>query len=127
MSGWGRDMEQILTEAEEYVAELVWERKSLSSGELVRLCAQQLDWKKSTTYTILKRLERKGVLRNENGQVEALISREEYQSLQGCRFIDGSFGGSLPSFLAAFTRKRKLSGEEVRQLREMIEQFEEEP
>lgn len=120
-------MEQILTEAEEYVAELVWERKSLSSGELVRLCAQQLDWKKSTTYTILKRLERKGILRNENGQVEALISREEYQSLQGCRFIDGSFGGSLPSFLAAFTRKRKLSGEEVRQLREMIEQFEEEP
>lgn len=82
---------------------------------------------KSTTYTILKRLEGKGVLRNESGQVEALISREEYQSLQGCRFIDGSFGGSLPSFLAAFTRKRRLSAEEVRQLREMIEQFEEEP
>lgn len=86
-----------------------------------------LYWKKSTTYTILKRLEGKGVLRNESGQVEALISREEYQSLQGCRFIDGSFGGSLPSFLAAFTRKRRLSAEEVRQLREMIEQFEEEP
>lgn len=99
----------------------------LPSGELVTLCAQQLDWKKSTTYTILKRLEGKGVLHNERGQVEALISREEYQSLQGCRFIDGSFGGSLPSFLAAFTRKRKLSGEEIRQLREMIEQYEEEP
>ena len=67
------------------------------------------------------------MLSNDNGQVEALISREEYQSLQGCRFIDGSFGGSLPSFLAAFTRKRKLSGEEIRQIREMIEQFEEEP
>jgi BlaI family penicillinase repressor len=120
-------MEQNLTEAEEYVAELVWQRAPLSSGELVTLCAQQLGWKKSTTYTILKRLEGKGVLCNENGQVEALISREEYQSLQGCRFIDGSFGGSLPSFLAAFTRKRKLSGEEIRQIREMIEQFEEEP
>lgn len=120
-------MEQHLTEAEEAVAELVWQRGSMSSGELVALCAQQLDWKKSTTYTILKRLEGKGVLRNENGRVEALISREEYQSLQGCRFIDGSFGGSLPSFLAAFTRKRKLSGEEIRQLREMIERFEEEP
>lgn len=120
-------MEQKLTEAEESVAALVWQRGPLPSGELVSLCAQQLDWKKSTTYTILKRLEKKGILRNENGRVEALISREEYQSLQGCRFIDGSFGGSLPSFLAAFTRKRKLSGEEIRQLREMIEQFEEEP
>ena len=120
-------MEPTLPEAEEYVAELVWQRGPLSSGELVTLCAQQLGWKKSTTYTILKRLEGKGVLCNESGQVEALISREEYQSLQGCRFIDGSFGGSLPSFLAAFTRKRKLSGEEIRQIREMIEQFEEEP
>lgn len=119
-------MEQHLTEAEESVAELIWQRGGMSSGELVALCAQQLDWKKSTTYTMLKRLEGKGVLRNENGQVTALISREEYQSLQGCRFIDGSFGGSLPSFLTAFTRKRKLSGEEIRQLREMIEQFEEE-
>ena len=119
-------MEQNLTEAEAYVAELVWQRGTVSSGELVTLCAGQRDWKKSTTYTILKRLEGKGVLRNESGQVEALISREEYQSLQGCQFIDGNFGGSLPSFLAAFTRKRKLSGEEIRQLREMIEQFEEE-
>ena len=119
-------MEQHLTEAEESVAELIWQRGGMSSGELVSLCAQQLDWKKSTTYTMLKRLEGKGVLRNENGQVTALISREEYQSLQGCRFIDGSFGGSLTSFLTVFTRKRKLSGEEIRQLREMIEQFEEE-
>ena len=109
------------------MAELVCQQGPLPSGELVALCARQLGWKKSTTYTILKRLEGKGVLRNENGQVTALISREEYQSVQGCRFIDGSFGGSLPSFLAAFTRKRKLSAEEVRQLREMIEQFEEEP
>ena len=120
-------MEQHLTEAEESVAELIWQQGTMPSGELVALCAQQLGWKKSTTYTILKRLEGKGVLRNESGQVEALISREEYQFLQGCRFIDGSFGGSLPSFLAAFTRKRRLSAEEVRQLREMIEQFEEEP
>ena len=120
-------MEQHLTQAEETVAEFIWQQGPMSSGELVTLCAQQLDWKKSTTYTMLKRLESKGVLRNENGQVTALISREEYQSLQGCQFIDGSFGGSLPSFLTAFTRKRKLTGEEIRQLREMIAQFEEEP
>ena len=120
-------MEQNLTEAEEYVAELVWQRGDVSSGELVTLCAQQMNWKKSTTYTILKRLEGKGVLRNDGGRVKAMISREEYQSLQGCRFIDGSFGGSLPSFLAAFTRKRKLSEEEICQLRKMIDQFEEEP
>lgn len=119
-------MEQHLTQAEEAVAEFIWQQGPMSSGELVTLCAQQLDWKKSTTYTMLKRLESKGVLRNENGQVAALISREEYQSLQGCQFIDGSFGGSLPSFLTAFTRKRKLTGEEIRQLREMIAQFEEE-
>ena len=119
-------MDQHLTQAEETVAEFIWQQGPMSSGELVTLCAQQLDWKKSTTYTMLKRLESKGVLRNENGQVAALISREEYQSLQGCQFIDGSFGGSLPSFLTAFTRKRKLTGEEIRQLREMIAQFEEE-
>ena len=119
-------MEQHLTQAEETVAEFISQQGPMSSGELVTLCAQQLDWKKSTTYTMLKRLESKGVLRNENGQVAALISREEYQSLQGCQFIDGSFGGSLPSFLTAFTRKRKLTGEEIRQLREMIAQFEEE-
>ena len=119
-------MEQNLTEAEEYMAELIWQRGAVPSGELVALCAQQQDWKKSTTYTILKRLEKKGFLCNEGGLVKALISREEYQSLQGCRFIDGSFGGSLPSFLTAFTRKRKLTEEEIRQLREMIDQFEEE-
>ena len=119
-------MEQHLTDAEESVAELIWQQGPMSSGQLVALCAQQLGWKKSTTYTILKRLEGKEVLRNENGQVTALISRDEYQSLQGCQFIDGSFGGSLPSFLTAFTRKRKLSEEEIHQLREMIEQFEEE-
>ena len=105
---------------------LVWDHEPLGSGELVKLSAEKLGWKKSTTYTILKRLEGKEVLRNENGQVTALISRDEYQSLQGCQFIDGSFGGSLPSFLTAFTRKRELSEEEIRQLREMIEQFEEE-
>lgn len=106
--------------------EILWSHEPIKSSELVRLCAEELGWKKSTTYTILKRLEGKEVLRNENGQVTALISRDEYQSLQGCQFIDGSFGGSLPSFLTAFTRKRKLSEEEIRQLREMIEQFEEE-
>ena len=116
-----------LCDSEYRFMNVVWDSAPVPSGELVALCARQLGWKKSTTYTILKRLEGKGVLCNENGQVEALISREEYQSLQGCRFIDGSFGGSLPSFLAAFTRKRKLSGEEIRQIREMIEQFEEEP
>ena len=107
-------------------AEIIWDREPVGSTELVRLAEDALGWKKSTTYTILKRLEGKEVLRNENGQVTALISRDEYQSLQGCQFIDGSFGGSLPSFLTAFTRKRKLSEEEIRQLREMIEQFEEE-
>lgn len=83
-------MEQHLTEAEESVAELVWQQGPLPSGELVALCARQLGWKKSTTYTILKRLEGKGVLRNESGQVAALISREEYQSVQGWPFIDGA-------------------------------------
>ena len=76
-------MEQSLTEAEEFVAELVWQRGAVSSGELVALCAQQLDWKKSTTYTILKRLEGKGVLCNNGGQVEALISALAQRCAQG--------------------------------------------
>lgn len=114
-----------LTEAEEHVAELIWERGKLSSSELVALCAESQDWKKSTTYTILKRLENKEILKNNKGEVVPLVSREEYQSDQGCRFIDDSFGGSLPGFLTAFTRKRRLSPAEIREIQNIIETFEE--
>ncbi len=114
-----------LTEAEEHVAELVWEHGTLSSSELVSLCAESQGWKKSTTYTILKRLENKEILKNNKGEVVPLVSREEYQSEQGCRFIDDSFGGSLPGFLTAFTRKRRLSPAEIREIQNIIETFEE--
>lgn len=120
-------MNLYLTEAERRVAEMVWQEKSLPSGELVSRCAQEMGWKRSTTYTILKRLENKGVLENQEGLVIPRISQEEFDTIQGCQFIDESFGGSLPNFLTAFTRKRKLSSAEIQKLQLLIQEYEEEP
>ncbi len=107
-------------------AAIIWEREPLSSNELVRLSLQELGWKKSTTYTVLKRLCDKGIFQNEKGTVTSLISRDEFYSLQSEKFVEENFKGSLPAFLAAFTAKKKLTKSEVEQLRKMVEEFEEE-
>lgn len=110
-----------LGEVEMRFANLIWENEPLSSGELVKLCEKELDWKKSTTYTILRRVCDRELFRNENGTVTSLVSREEFEAVQSKQFVDESFGGSLPNFLAAFTSRNKLSEEEIRKLREIIE------
>ncbi len=107
-------------------AAIIWEREPLSSNELVKLSLQELGWKKSTTYTVLKRLCDKGIFQNEKGTVTSLISRDEFYSLQSEKFVEENFKGSLPAFLAAFTAKKKLTKNEVEQLRKMVEEFEEE-
>ena len=106
-------------------AELVWDREPITTGELTALCAEELGWKRSTMYTVLRRLCDKGLFSLEEGIVRSRRSRETYESVKSEQLIDSSFGGSVPAFLAAFTRRRKLSEAEVRELRALIDGLEE--
>ena len=112
-----------LGEIEAKFADLIWENEPLASGELVKLCEKELNWKKPTTYTVLRRLCEKGVLRNENGIVTSLISREEYYSAKSERVVEDSYDGSLPAFVAAFLSRGKLTGKEAEEIQAMIEAF----
>ena len=105
--------------------EILWERQPVKSSELVQLCAQRLGWKKSTTYTVIKRLTERGVVQTENAVVTARVSRDEVQRAESRAFVERNFSGSLPSFLNAFVGGRGLSAEEADELRRMIADFEE--
>lgn len=114
-----------LGEMEQKFAELIWAKAPVASGELVKLCEKAFDWKRTTTYTMLKRLCERGIFVNENGTVRECMAREEFRGAQGEQFLAENFDGSLPIFLAAFSRRRKLSGKEVAELKKMIEAYEE--
>ncbi|MGI6562424.1 MAG: BlaI/MecI/CopY family transcriptional regulator [Clostridia bacterium] len=101
-------------------AELIWDNEPISSGELVKLCEKELTWKKSTTYTMLRRLCDRGIFRNREGTVSSLMSRQEFAALQSEKFVEETFDGSLPKFLAAFTMRKKLSEEEINELLRLI-------
>lgn len=103
-------------------ADLIWAHEPLTSGELVKLCQEELTWKKSTTYTVLKKLCDRGLFRNDGGTVTAAVSREEFHARQSERFVEETFDGSLPAFLAAFTSRKKLTREEIRQLQKLIDE-----
>lgn len=105
--------------------EILWERQPVKSSELVQLCAQRLGWKKSTTYTVIKRLTERGVVQTEDAVVTARVSRDEVQRAESRAFVERNFSGSLPSFLSAFVGGRGLSAEEADELRRMIADFEE--
>ena len=107
-------------------ADIIWENEPISSTELSKRSEQLLKWKKSTTYTVLKRLCDKGIFQNNKGTVTSLISKQEFYSMQSEKFVEDTFGGSLPAFLAAFTARKNLTPEEVAQLRRMVEEYEEE-
>ena len=102
-------------------AELIWANAPLTSGALVELCRKELSWKKSTTYTVLKKLCDRGLFRNDGGTVTAVVSREQFQSLQSEQFVEEAFHGSLPAFLAAFISRKKLSEEELQLLQRLID------
>lgn len=102
-------------------AEIIWEHEPVSSGELVKLCEQELNWKKSTTYTVLRRLCQKGIFTSENGTVTSLLSKQMFQARQSEEIIEESFEGSLPAFVAAFTSRKKLSRKEIKELKKIIE------
>lgn len=111
-----------LGEIEKQFAELIWSKEPVSSGELVKLAEQQLNWKKSTTYTVLRRLCQRGIFQNSGGTVTALVSREEFDSFQSKKFVEETFAGSLPRFLAAFAARKKLSQEEIEDLQRFIDE-----
>ena len=101
---------------------ILWERGPATTTELVKLCRERLEWKKSTTYTVLRRLCQRGIFQNEGGVVTSRLSREEFAARQSEEFVEQAFGGSLPKFLTAFTRRKKLTDEEVRQLQQLIDE-----
>lgn len=107
-------------------ADIIWRSEPLSSGALVRLCEAELGWKKSTTYTVLKKLCERGIFQNKNGIVSSLTSREAFYAAQSERFVEETFDGSLPAFLAAFTARKPLSEADAAQIRQMIDRCGEE-
>ena len=102
---------------------IMWEHEPVSSLELVRLCRERLDWKRTTTYTVIKRLGDRGVLKLENGVVTALISKEEAESAEIDTFVESKFGGSLPAFVAAFTKRKDVSEKDLDEMQRMIDRI----
>lgn len=108
---------------ETHFADLIWNNEPISSGELVKLCEKELNWKKSTTYTILRRLCDRGIFQNINGVVTSLISKDEFNAAQSEKFVEETFNGSLPKFLAAFSTRKKLSDSEIEELKRLIDEM----
>ncbi|SFP93708.1 Predicted transcriptional regulator [Butyrivibrio proteoclasticus] len=104
-------------------AELIWENEPIGSGDLVKLCAEKFEWKKSTTYTVLKKLCEKGLFQNIDGVVTSKISKEDFYSQKSEEFVEEAFGGSLPAFLAAFTSHQKLSKKDIAEIRNIIDKI----
>lgn len=103
-------------------ADMIWGNEPVSSTELVHMAAQELQWKKSTTYTVLKRLCERGIFQNREGTVTSLISKQDFYAVQSEKFVEETFSGSLPAFLAAFTTRKKLSEKEIAELQALIDE-----
>lgn len=104
-------------------ADIIWANEPMTSRALVEKCQEELSWKKSTTYTVLKKLCQRGIFQNQDGMVTSLISRDEFYAMQSERFVEETFEGSLPAFLAAFTKRKTLSPAEIAEIRKMIEGY----
>ena len=102
---------------------ILWEHEPVSAPELVKLCQTQLGWKRTTTYTVIKRLSERGVLQNENGTITSLISKEEAQASEIDELVEKKFEGSLPAFVAAFTKHQNISEEELDEVQRMIDRI----
>ena len=108
---------------QERFADIVWANEPLGSGELVKLCEAQMSWKKSTTYTVLRKLCDKGILKNEDGVVSSLVSKEQFYAEKSSQVVEDSFNGSLPAFVAAFVSKKKLTAKEAEEIQKLITDF----
>ncbi len=105
-------------------ADIIWENEPLTTAELIKLCQNKLNWKRTTTYTVLKRLSERGIFQNDDGAVTSLISKDDFYSMQSEQFIDETFNGSLPAFFAAFTSKKKLSKKDISEIKKLIDSYE---
>ncbi len=114
-----------LAEGEARFADIIWENEPITSPDLVKLCEKKLNWKKSTTYTVLKKLCDRQIFQNNQAVVTSLITKEEFYSFKSYQFVEDTFDGSLPQFIAAFTRHSKLKAQEIHAIKEMIEKYEE--
>lgn len=101
-------------------ADIIWEQEPIPSGELVKLCAEELSWKKSTTYTVLRKLCERGIFQNTDGIVSSVISKDDFYAIQSEEFVKETFHGSLPAFLTSFTSRNKLSDQEILELEQLI-------
>ena len=110
-----------LGEVESIFADIIWNNEPLSSRRLAELAQERLNWKRTTTYTVLKRLCDRGLFQNAGGEVTSLVSRQEFYARQSERFVDSTFQGSLPAFLAAFSSRKKLSDSEIDELQRLID------
>lgn len=110
-------------ESEYRFLEILWEQEPVSSSKLVQLCNEQLDWKKSTTYTVIKRLSERNVLKSEKTIVTSLVSKEEVTTAEGEEFLNKNFSGSLPRFIAAFTQKKQLTRQEIDEIQKIIDSY----
>ena len=110
-------------ESEYRLCLIVWEREPLSAVALAKLCRERLDWKRTTTYTVVKRLCERGILRNDDGIVTSLVSKADAQKSEIDELVEKRFEGSLPAFIAAFTRSRKLSDKELDEVQSMIDRI----
>ena len=111
-----------LHQAEYKFMEVIWANEPVNSTALVKLCEDQLGWKKSTTYTVLRKLCQRGILRNDDATVVAVAKREQVQKFESQQVVERSFGGSLPAFVNAFLSEKKLSREEAEELKKLIEE-----
>lgn len=112
-----------LGEVQEAFAHIVWEHEPVGSGELVKICEKELNWKKPTTYTVLRKLCEKGLLQNVNGTVTSVISREDFYSAKSEQFVENTFDGSLPAFIASFISHKNLTVKEAEEIQKMIDAF----
>ena len=115
-----------LATVQERFADIVWENEPIASGDLVQICEKKLNWKKPTTYTVLRKLCEKGLLQNVDGVVSSLISKEEFYSAKSEQIIEDSYKGSLPAFIAAFTSHKKLTKKDVDEIQQLIDAFKKE-
>lgn len=115
-----------LGEMEQKFAELIWAHAPIRSRELTQLCEDAFSWKRTTTYTMLKRLCDRRLFVNEKGTISVRMTKEDFQAAQGEQFVNETFNGSLPQFLAAFSRRKRLSSQEILELKKMIDEYEEE-
>ena len=111
--------------AEAKFADIIWENEPISSGDLAKLGKKEVEWKKTTSFTVLKRLCERGIFQNQNGTVTSLVSREEFYARHSDQYVEETFGGSLPAFLTAFGRKNKLSDKEIDEIQMIIDSMRE--